>query len=109
MTVDRFFAERFAAVAGITWVDVYSGDRDAIEKAIAFGAPSGRFQLPDVSTQNLGVPGPHGVVPIRIYRSKEPGTYDCDPSWVAKVEGVPALVAAKLDENRISQQFATGG
>ena len=39
----------------------------------------------------------------------EPGTYDCDPSWVAKVEGVPALVAAKLDENRISQQFATGG
>ena len=37
------------------------------------------------------------------------GTYDCDDSWVAKVEGVPALVAAKLDENRISQQFATGG
>jgi len=40
---------------------------------------------------------------------EEPGTYDCDPSWVAKVEGVPALLAAKLDDNRISQQFATGG
>jgi hypothetical protein len=40
---------------------------------------------------------------------EKPGTYDCDPSWIAKVEGVPALEAAKLDENRISQQFATGG
>ena len=40
---------------------------------------------------------------------EKPGTYDCDPSWVAKVEGVPALIAAKLDADRISQQFATGG
>ena len=38
----------------------------------------------------------------------EPATYDCDPSWVTKVE-TTALAAAKLDENRISQQFATGG
>ena len=72
MTLDRFFAERFAAVAGITWRDVYSGDRVAIEKATALGAPSGRFRLPDVSTEDLGVPGPHGVVPVRIYRSKAP-------------------------------------
>jgi hypothetical protein len=39
----------------------------------------------------------------------EPATYDCDPSWIAKISGTPALAAAKLDENRISQQFATGG
>ncbi|MEO6123847.1 MAG: ABC transporter substrate-binding protein [Ilumatobacteraceae bacterium] len=36
----------------------------------------------------------------------ERGTFECDPTWVAKVEGVPALAAAKLDENRISQQFS---
>lgn len=35
----------------------------------------------------------------------EPGTFECDDSWVATVAGVPALEAAKLDENRISQQF----
>ncbi|MCU1366556.1 MAG: Branched-chain amino acid transporter substrate-binding protein [Ilumatobacteraceae bacterium] len=39
----------------------------------------------------------------------KPGTYDCDPSWIAPVTGVPALEAAKLDANRISQQFAAGG
>jgi hypothetical protein len=35
----------------------------------------------------------------------KPGTFDCDPTWVAKVVGVPALAQAKLDANRISQQF----
>jgi len=80
MTLDRFFAERFAAVAGVTWKDVYGGDRDAIEKAIALGAPSGRFRLRDVSTEDLKVPGPHGVVPVRIYTSKAP------------IDLVPALV-----------------
>ncbi|MEO6123846.1 MAG: ABC transporter substrate-binding protein [Ilumatobacteraceae bacterium] len=39
---------------------------------------------------------------------KEPGTFECNDSWVAKVGNTPAVVAAKLDENRISQQFATG-
>ena len=36
------------------------------------------------------------------------GTFECDPSWVGKVAGVPALAAAKLDANRISQQFSAG-
>ncbi len=36
------------------------------------------------------------------------GTYECDPSWVAPVTKAPAVVAAKLDADRISQQFATG-
>ena len=40
---------------------------------------------------------------------KERGTFECDPSWIAKITGTPALEAAKLDANRISQQFATGG
>ena len=38
----------------------------------------------------------------------EPGTYQCDPTWISKVGETPAVVAAQLDENRISQQFATG-
>ena len=34
------------------------------------------------------------------------GTFECKPAWVAKVSGTPALAAALLDANRISQQFA---
>ena len=40
---------------------------------------------------------------------EERGTFECDPSWVAPVTGVPALAAAMIDDNRISQQYATGG
>jgi hypothetical protein len=38
----------------------------------------------------------------------EPAAYECDPTWIAKISGDAALDAAKLDANRISQQFATG-
>jgi hypothetical protein len=36
---------------------------------------------------------------------EERGTFECDDTWIGKVAGVPALEAAKLDANRISQQF----
>jgi ABC-type branched-subunit amino acid transport system substrate-binding protein len=36
----------------------------------------------------------------------ERGTYECKDSWIAKVTSTPALTAALLDANRISQQFA---
>jgi ABC-type branched-subunit amino acid transport system substrate-binding protein len=48
-----------------------------------------------------------GTKYVRVAPAKA-GTYECDPSWVAKVSGVPALAAAKLDANRISQQFSAG-
>ena len=36
------------------------------------------------------------------------GTFECDDTWIAKLSGLPALDAAKLDANRISQQFTAG-
>jgi len=39
---------------------------------------------------------------------EEPGTFTCDPSWIAPITGTTALAAAQLDANRISQQFAAG-
>ena len=36
---------------------------------------------------------------------KERGKFECKDTWIAKVSGTPALIAAKLDDNRISQQF----
>ncbi|MCU1393329.1 MAG: hypothetical protein JWM34_1757 [Ilumatobacteraceae bacterium] len=35
-------------------------------------------------------------------------TYQCDPSWVVPITTTPAVIAAKLDANRISQQYAPG-
>jgi len=39
---------------------------------------------------------------------EERGTFECDPAWIAPIVNAPAVAAAKLDANRISQQFATG-
>ncbi|MEO6124967.1 MAG: hypothetical protein ABIR32_14780 [Ilumatobacteraceae bacterium] len=46
-----------------------------------------------------------GTEYVRVAPEKR-GTFECDPAWVAAVTGVPALAAAKLDDNRISQQFS---
>jgi ABC-type branched-subunit amino acid transport system substrate-binding protein len=37
---------------------------------------------------------------------QERGTFECHDDWIAPVSGTPALQAAQLDANRISQQFA---
>lgn len=39
---------------------------------------------------------------------EEAATFECEDSWIAPVTSTPALAEAKLDENRISQQFAGG-
>lgn len=44
----------------------------------------------------------HGTEYVRV-APKEPATFDCDPSWVVKVVGVPALDALHLDANRHPQ------
>ena len=36
---------------------------------------------------------------------EEPGTFECKDTWIAEITQSPALIAAKLDANRISQQF----
>jgi ABC-type branched-subunit amino acid transport system substrate-binding protein len=47
-----------------------------------------------------------GTKYVRVAPS-EPGSFDCDPTWITPITSTTALVAAKLDENRISQQFAS--
>ena len=36
----------------------------------------------------------------------EPGTFACDPAWITPITSTTALLAAALDADRISQQFA---
>lgn len=39
---------------------------------------------------------------------EEAATFECEDSWIAPITSTSALADAKLDENRISQQFAVG-
>lgn len=36
------------------------------------------------------------------------GTFECKDSWIARITDTPALLAARLDADRISQQFSGG-
>jgi acetyl esterase/lipase len=67
--LDPFYAARFARVRDITWDDVYGGDAEAIRCAIEFGAPVGGYvPPPTVDVGDVAVPGPHGDIPVRVYR-----------------------------------------
>jgi acetyl esterase/lipase len=71
MGLDAFYVERFAEVRDVTWDDVYSGDTDAIERAIAFGRPAAEYEVPAaVHVKEHEVTGPHGLVSVRVYRSR---------------------------------------
>ena len=48
-----------------------------------------------------------GSVYVRVAPQAR-GTFECDDTWVAQLSGLAALDAAKLDANRISQQFVAG-
>jgi ABC-type branched-subunit amino acid transport system substrate-binding protein len=48
-----------------------------------------------------------GGVYKRVVPTK-PASFECDDSWIAKVTSTAGLLAAKLDANRISQQFTAG-
>ncbi|GAA4753604.1 alpha/beta hydrolase fold domain-containing protein [Amnibacterium soli] len=41
------------------------------ESALAFGAPYGEYTAPDVRVEEAVVDGPHGPVPVRVYRAAE--------------------------------------
>lgn len=69
MTLDPFFAARFAEVRDVTWNDVYGGDPVAIDKAIALGAATGAYVTPDLLDINEAtVRGPEGPIRVRTYR-----------------------------------------
>jgi len=65
--LDPFYVERFAVAGDVTWDQVYAGDADAIERAIAYGAPAGPYAPPPLEIRDVLATGPHGPVPVRVY------------------------------------------
>ena len=65
MPVDPLIAARFPLLR-----DVMPGanSADAPEAALGFFAPYGAYSLPDVDIQDHEARGPHGSVPVRVYR-----------------------------------------
>ena len=68
MPVDPLIAARFPLIADIapgTPVELLP------ETALQFGAPYDAYTPPDVSIEDVSVEGPHGSIPLRVYRAAE--------------------------------------
>lgn len=67
MPVDPQFAEIFAKIADLDMMQVLS-DPEAMARFFAATGPSPDYSAPAAATEDRVVAGPHGDVPIRIYR-----------------------------------------
>ncbi|WP_375387208.1 alpha/beta hydrolase [uncultured Amnibacterium sp.] len=70
MPVHPLIAARFPLIA-----DVLPGTpvEQLPEAALAFGLPYGDYRAPAVAIEDTAVDGPHGAIPVRIYRAEDRG------------------------------------
>ena len=69
MPVHPLIAARFPLISGIASFKEGFNDPEAAERWIAYAAaPYGAYSLPDLDIENRLIPGPHGSIPVRIYR-----------------------------------------
>ena len=78
MGLEPYYVDKFAIAGNTTWEEVFSGDEEAIARAIAFGEATVAYEPPTLHIVDAAVSGPHGDVPVRIYAPPEaPGPLPC--------------------------------
>ena len=70
MPVHPLIAARFPLIASIGGFEEAFGDPDSAQRFAAYTAPYGPYSLPDVAIEDRSVPGPHGDIPVRLYRPR---------------------------------------
>jgi acetyl esterase len=68
MPFDPYLASRLEGLHGLTWDDM--GDADNRARLAAFEADPAPWTMPDVAVTEGVAPGPHGDVPVRVYRPR---------------------------------------
>ncbi|MEE2039285.1 alpha/beta hydrolase fold domain-containing protein [Nocardiopsis sp. CT-R113] len=71
MTLDPYLAARLHLLAGLGDRDGLRTDPEALSRFAEYQRDPAEWLLPDVSVEDRTVPGPHGEVPVRIYRPRE--------------------------------------
>jgi acetyl esterase/lipase len=70
MPLDPFLAGKMPLLEGLSWEDAES-DPEARERFAEYFRDPAEWRMPDVSVDDRTVPGPHGEVPVRVYRPSE--------------------------------------
>ena len=71
MPVHPLIAARFPLIEGIDRSDDVLTTSELAERAAAYAAPYGPYALPLVVIEDRSLPGPHGDIPIRLYRPSD--------------------------------------
>jgi acetyl esterase/lipase len=74
MALDPYLDARLGLLAGIdNWGDAFA-DPEKLARLQQFDESPGHYKLPDVTIENLTIPGPHGPIPVRLYRNLDRST-----------------------------------
>lgn len=108
MPLHPLIAARLPLIASLGGFGEAFGNPEADQLFAEFVAPYGEYSLPEVAVEQRAVPGPHGDIPVRVYR---PRTEDHDVPGVLWLHG-GAFVAGELDmpeAHVVSAEFAARG
>lgn len=72
MPLDPFYAARLALLDGVDSYESAATDPEAARRLAAWGALPDGYRSPDVVVEAAELPGPHGPVPVRVYRPLVP-------------------------------------
>ncbi|MFB4420782.1 alpha/beta hydrolase fold domain-containing protein [Streptomyces sp. QL37] len=70
MPLDPFLAEKMHLLDGLPDWGSMQSDPEAVRRFTEFFTDPGEWQMPEVDTEDRTVPGPHGEVPVRLYRPR---------------------------------------
>jgi acetyl esterase/lipase len=71
MTLDPYLAGRLHHLEGLGDRAMARSDPEAARSFAEYHRDPAEWRMPDVSVEDRAVPGPHGEVPVRIYRPRE--------------------------------------
>jgi len=109
MPIHPLIAARFPLISQISSLEESLYSPEAAQMKVAYAAPYASYSLPDVAIESTSISGPHGDIPVRVYRP--PGAASREVPGLLWMHG-GAFVAGDLDmpeAHVVSAELASRG
>jgi acetyl esterase len=109
MPIHPLIAARFPLISQISSLEESLYSPEAAQMKVAYAAPYASYSLPDVAIESTSISGPHGDIPVRVYRP--PGAASRAVPGLLWMHG-GAFVAGDLDmpeAHVVSAELASRG
>ena len=109
MPIHPLIAARFPLISQISSLEESLYSPEAVQMKVAYAAPYASYSFPDVAIESTSISGPHGDIPVRVYRP--PGAASREVPGLLWMHG-GAFVAGDLDmpeAHVVSAELASRG